>query len=204
MRIRTRLGISVDGYIASLDGRPAFLAMPDFVPHDSYDWAAFSAQIDAVVMGRVPLEAGLGASEWPWPGKQIYVLTSRPVPAEVPADDVVADSSPSGLLNKLRAAKLTRDAFLLGGQRTLQAFLSLGAIDQLELLQLPVLLGAGIPLSPPGTSQVSLQLQQHHAFPDGTIHHLYTIASRPSLPERLRPLGSRREAAVADRSQMAA
>jgi hypothetical protein len=37
-------------------------------------------------MGRVALDTGLGSGEWPWPGKQIYVLTSRPVPADVPAD----------------------------------------------------------------------------------------------------------------------
>lgn len=174
------MGISVDGFIATTDGRPAFLAMPDFVPHGSYDWPAFNAQIDAVVMGRVPLDAGLQASDWPWPGKQIYVLTSKPVPASVPADVVIADSSPSGLLDQLRAAELTGDAFLLGGQRTLHAFLSLGAIDRLELLHLPVLLGDGIPLSPSGTPQLSPHLQRHRAFPDGTIHNVYTIASKRS------------------------
>jgi dihydrofolate reductase len=180
MQIRTRLGISVDGFIATPDGRPAFLAMPDFVPHGSYDWPAFNAEIDAVVMGRVPLDAGLGASEWPWPGKHIYVLTSRPVPAGVPADVVVADASPSRLLEKLRAAELAGDAFLLGGQRTLQAFLSLGAIDRLELLQIPVLLGEGVPFSPPGTPQRSLRLEQQRAFPDGTVHHVYAIARESS------------------------
>jgi hypothetical protein len=65
MQIRTRMGISVDGFIATVDGRPAFLAMPGFVPHGSYDWPAFNAQIDAVVMGRVGLDAGLQAGEWP-------------------------------------------------------------------------------------------------------------------------------------------
>jgi dihydrofolate reductase len=149
------------------------------VPHGSYDWPAFNAEIDAVVMGRVPLDAGLSASEWPWPGKDIYVLTSRAVPAEVPADVVVADSRPTGLLEKLQAAELRGDAFLLGGQRTLQAFLSLGAIDRLELLQLPVLLGDGVPFSPPGTPRHSLRLREHRAFPDGTIHHVYTVAGKP-------------------------
>jgi hypothetical protein len=51
-------------------------------------------QIDAVVMGRVALDTGLGSGDWPWPGKQIYVLTSRPVPADVPADVVVASDTP--------------------------------------------------------------------------------------------------------------
>jgi hypothetical protein len=44
MRIRTRMGVSVDGFIATPDGLPAFLAMPDFVPHSSYGWPEFNEQ----------------------------------------------------------------------------------------------------------------------------------------------------------------
>jgi hypothetical protein len=84
--IRTRTGVSVDGFIATPDGIPAFVAMPDFAPHESYGWPEFDQQIDAVVLGRVALHAGLAARTWPWPGKQIFVLTSRPVPTEVLAD----------------------------------------------------------------------------------------------------------------------
>jgi dihydrofolate reductase len=94
--------------------------MPGFTRH-SYDWDDFDAQTAAVVTRRVPLEAGRRADDWPWPDKQIFVLTSRPLPADTPADVVVADNSPKGLLRKLRAAKLERDAFLLGGRRTLLA-----------------------------------------------------------------------------------
>jgi dihydrofolate reductase len=103
------------------------------------------------------------------------VLTSRPVPTEVPADVLVADGSPQRLLEKLRAASLARDAFLLGGRRTLHAFLALGAIDRLELLQFPVLLGDGVPFSLPATPRRPLELKEHHAFPDGTIRHVYTL-----------------------------
>jgi dihydrofolate reductase len=177
MKIRTRMAVSLDGFIATPDGLPAWLAMPGFVPHGSYDWPAFNDEIDAVVMGRVGLDAGMQNSEWPWPGKQIYVLTSRPVPAEVPADVVVADSSPAGLLDRLRAAELTGDAFLLGGQRTLQAFLSIRAVDRLGLFVLPILLGDGVPLSPPGAARVPLRLERRRAFPDGTVEHVYSLTS---------------------------
>jgi dihydrofolate reductase len=178
MLIRTRMGISADGFIATPDGLPAFLSVPGFTPHGSYDWPVFSKQIEAVVMGRAGLDAGLGSGDWPWPGKQVYVLTSRPLPADVPADVVVADGSPEGLLGRLRAARLTGDAFLLGGQRTLHAFLALGAIDELGLLKLPVLLGEGVPFSLPGAPRHLLRLEQQQAFADGAAH--------PSL--RVRPV----------------
>ena len=175
MLIRTRTGISVDGFIATPDGVPVFVVMPDFVPHESYGWPEFDEQIDAVVLGRVALDAGLAANTWPWPGKQIFVLTSRLVPADVPADVVVAEDSPQGLLERLRGAGLARDAFVLGGRSTLHAFLALGVIDRLELLEFPVLLGDGVPFSLPGTPQRPLVLKEHHAFPDGTIRHVYTL-----------------------------
>jgi dihydrofolate reductase len=179
MLIRTHMGVSVDGFIATADDLPAFLAVPGFIPHGSYDWPAFNQQVEAVVMGRAGLDAGLQSGDWPWPGKQIYVLTSRPVPADVPADVVVADSSPQGLLGRLRAAGLTGDAFLVGGRRTLHAFLALGAIDKLEILKLPVLLGQGVPFSLPGDPGHLLRLEHQHPFADGTVHLAYTFAPRP-------------------------
>jgi dihydrofolate reductase len=180
MLIRTRMGVSVDGFIAFADGRPAFLAMPDFAPHGSYDWSTFNDQIGAVIMGRVGLDAGLAGPEWPWPGKQIYVLTSRPVPSHVPADVVVADNNAAGLLQRLRDAGVSGDAFLLGGQRTLHAFLALGAVDRLELLQLPVLLGDGVPFSPPGSPRRLLRLESEVSFADGTVHRSYSLVDRES------------------------
>jgi hypothetical protein len=38
MQIRTHIGVSVDGFVASADRRPAVLSMPDFVPHESHGY----------------------------------------------------------------------------------------------------------------------------------------------------------------------
>lgn len=178
MLIRTRMGVSVDGFIATPGEAPAFAEVPGFSPYESYDWPAFSQQIEAVVLGRTGLDAGLQSGNWPWPGKQIYVLTSRRVPEDVPADVVVADSSPQRLLGRLRGARLTGDAFLLGGRRTLHAFLALGAIDKLAILKLPLLLGEGVPFALPGASQHLLRLEHQHPFADGTVRLTYTFRSR--------------------------
>ncbi|HWE64690.1 MAG TPA: dihydrofolate reductase family protein [Chloroflexota bacterium] len=176
MLIRARIGVSVDGFIATPDGRPAILAMPDFVPGVSYGHPEFIEQCDAVVMGRTTFEPALQAPRWPWPGKQVYVLTSRPLPAEAPADVIVSNGGASELLEQLRAACLARDVHVLGGSRTIQAFRALGALDRLEILALPILLGDGIPLSPPGTPPLPLQLDGHRTFPGGTIELVYSPA----------------------------
>src|SRR6266568_6613922 len=39
---------------------------------------------DTVVMGRTTFLPALGAPSWPWPGLQVYVLTSHPLPAHTP------------------------------------------------------------------------------------------------------------------------
>jgi len=65
------------------------------------------------------------------------------------------------------------DIHLLGGPRTLRAFHELGAIDRLEILVLPILLGEGIPLFPLGASRLPLRLEGQRAFPDGTVELVY-------------------------------
>ena len=111
----------------------------------------------------------------PWEGKRVFVLTSRPLPEKVPAAVTASQGGPLGLLEQLRAAPLARDVQLLGGQRTIQDFLKLGAIDRFGMCILPILLGDGIPLFTPGiTPRMSQRLDHCHVFPDGAVALTYT------------------------------
>src|SRR4051794_14429667 len=135
MKIRTRLCISRDGYVTTPDGRPVQLADPGFSP-DSYGFTEFQQSLDAVLMGRVTFEPALDADRWPWPGLDVYVLGShRP---EGTADDVIVDSDPQRLLDRLRQASRGGDVHLVGGPTTIQTFHELGAIDELGVIEVPV------------------------------------------------------------------
>jgi dihydrofolate reductase len=174
MLLRSRMGVSADGYVATPDGLPALLAMPSFVPGTSHGYPEFIAGCDAVVMGRATFLPALGAPRWPWPGLQVYVLTSRPLPAGTPADVIAAQGGPAGLVEQLRARGSGGDVHLVGGPQTIRAFAELGALDRLEILVLPVLLGDGIPLSPHRAPQVRLRLlRADRTFPDGTAELVY-------------------------------
>jgi dihydrofolate reductase len=174
MLIKARMGMSVDGYVGTADGWPALLAMPDFVPSQSHGYPEFIDGVDAVVMGRNTFVPALGAPNWPWPGKQVFVLTSRPLPPETPPDVVVARGGPAGLLEQLRSRGSDGDVHLVGGPQTIRAFQELGALDRLEILVLPTLLGKGVPLSPPESATVALQLLPgQRTFPDGSIELVY-------------------------------
>jgi dihydrofolate reductase len=85
MRIRTHIGVSLDGFVSDADGRPALLAMPDFAPGVSHGYPEFIASCDAVVMGRATFDPVLDAPHWPWPDLSVYLLTSRPLPPDLPA-----------------------------------------------------------------------------------------------------------------------
>lgn len=169
------MGVSVDGFVATSDVVPALWTMPSFVPGTSHGFPEFIAGCDAVVMGRTTFLPALEAPQWPWPGMQVYVLTSRPLPAGTPADVIAARGGPAGLIERLRSRGSGGDVHLVGGSQTIRAFAELGALDRLEILVLPVLLGGGIPLSPRGSTQARLQLlRAGRAFPDGTIELVYT------------------------------
>jgi dihydrofolate reductase len=174
MQIRTHIGISVDGFVATTDGRPALLSMPDFVPGHSHGHPEFIAGCEAVVMGRTTFDPALEAPTWPWPDLRVYVLTSRPLPRKLRAP-VISAPTASGLLEQMHRDGVEGDTHLVGGPRTIHAFREIGALDRLELVILPIVLGAGIPLSPPDTKPIGLALDSQRTFPDGSIELAYRL-----------------------------
>jgi dihydrofolate reductase len=125
-------------------------------------------------MGRVTFEPALGNPRWPWPHLEVFVLgTHRP--AGTP-DDVVTDGDPARLLEKLRAANRGGDVHLVGGPRTIETFRTLGALDTLELVVLPVLLGDGLRLTPPLSPDAGLTFEREHALPGGSVEIVYGVS----------------------------
>lgn len=176
MQIRTHLGVSIDGFVAGIDGRPALLSMPAFVPGVSHGYPEFIAGCDAVVMGRTTFDPALGAPEWPWSGLQVYVLTSRPLRSDLPAE-VIAAPSASELHSLMRQRGSDGDVHLVGGPKTIAAFHEVGALDRLEVVVLPILLGEGVPLSRPGAAFTRLGFQSQRQFPDGSVELVYSLSN---------------------------
>ncbi|MBV9804771.1 MAG: dihydrofolate reductase family protein [Solirubrobacterales bacterium] len=176
MQIRTHIGVSLDGFVAGSDGRPAVLSMRDFIPGQSHGHPEFIAGCDAVVMGRHTFEPALGAPEWPWRGLQVFLLSTRPVPADAPTG-VTSAPTASGLLALMRARGSDGDVHLVGGPQTIEAFREIGALERLEVILLPLLLGAGLPLTRRGSELVRLGLDSHRQFPDGSVELAYSLNS---------------------------
>jgi dihydrofolate reductase len=172
MQIRTRMCISVDGYVTTPDGRPVQLADPNFSP-TSYGFVEFQQTLDAVLMGRTTFEPAIGAERWPWPDLDVFVLGShRPVGTP---EFVVLDDDPVRLLEKIRAANRGDDVHLVGGPRTIETFRALGALDKLGLIVLPLLIGGGMRLMPPAGAETRLTLESEQPLRGDLVEIVYSL-----------------------------
>ena len=173
MQIRSRLCISADGYVTTPDGWPAQLADPAFVPGESHGMQEFLQGMEAAVMGRTTFAPAVSVSRWPWPGLDVYVLGRRP---DGTPDDVVVESDPARLLERLREANRGGNVHLVGGPRTIETFRALGALDRLDLVVLPLLLGDGMRLTDGLSPEASLTLESERALPGGSVEIVYRVA----------------------------
>jgi dihydrofolate reductase len=76
----------------------------------------------------------------------------------------------------VRAANRGGDVHLVGGPRTIETFRQLGALDELGLIVLPVLLGNGTQLTPSVSSEAELTLKSGRALPIGAVEIHYACA----------------------------
>ena len=183
MQIRARMSMSADGFVTTPSGWPALTADPAFVSGESHGIREFLDGCEAALMGRTTFEPALSNERWPWPTLNVFVLASQR-PAGTP-DHVVVDGDPARLLEKLRAANRGRDVHLVGGPRTIETFRALGALDKLELVVLPLLLGDGMRLTPSLSPDAGLTFERERALPGGSVEIVYDVSGRAGdLPGR--------------------
>jgi dihydrofolate reductase len=157
------------------------LADPAWSP-ESYGFPEFQAGCDAVLMGRTTFEPALGAEQWPWGGLDVFVLGSHR-PDGTP-DHVIVESDPSRLLDQARAANRGGNVHLVGGPRTIETLRRLGALDQLGLILVPVLVGDGMRLTPSVGTDAALELQSERALPSGGVEIFYEVRYQDSGSRR--------------------
>lgn len=171
MQIISRLSMSADGYVTTPDGWPAQLADPAFASGESHGIREFLQGKEAALMGRTTFTPALNADRWPWPNLDVFVLGSK-LPSDTP-DHVVTDSDPARLLEQIRAANRGGDVHLIGGPRTIESFRALGALDKVELVVLPLLLGAGMRLTESLSPDTGLTFERERALPGGSVEIVY-------------------------------
>lgn len=173
------LGISLDGYIARLDGSVDFLFMPK-----DYSMGPFFATIDTAIMGRKTYEVSLkmgGGS--PGGSSMTSYVMSRTLPPGERSGLIFTNLTPAGLVAQIHK-RSGKDIWLMGGGELAREFLKVDLVDELYLGVVPVLLGEGLPLFPSGFPQRDFALAENKTFSKGLIAVKYKRLRSKAARER--------------------
>jgi dihydrofolate reductase len=178
-RIVLGLGISLDGYIARLDGSVDFLIM-----RKDYSMAPFFKTVDTALMGRKTYEAGLRMSGGSFStyGLTTYVL-SRSLPPGERNGVIFTSEAPKSMIAMLRKHE-GKNIWHMGGGELARAFLQDDLIDELHLGVVPTLIGEGLPLFPLGFPERHFRLLENKTFSKGLIALKYERAHSKSKTKK--------------------
>jgi dihydrofolate reductase/ketosteroid isomerase-like protein len=168
-RVRYQVAVSLDGFIAGPNGEHDWIVMDPAI-----DFAALFNEFDTAVMGRKTYEVltaqgGHGAL----PGLEVVVF-SRTLPAATHPGVRIVNDDPREVVTALKA-KPGRDIWLYGGGECFRSLLDAGLVDTVEVAVVPVLLGSGIPLLPPGGATKLTLADQKTLSASGIVALSYSI-----------------------------
>ena len=168
-RLRYHVAVSLDGFIAGPNGEYDWIVMDP-----SIDFAAMYKEFDTVVMGRktyavVTAQGGNGAM----PGLDVVVF-SRTLPSAAYQGVRIVNDDPGKVVAALKK-KAGRDIWLFGGGALFRSLLDAGLVDTVEVALVPVLLGAGIPLLPPGATTKLILADQKTLPASGIVALSYSV-----------------------------
>ena len=166
-KIRLYIAASLDGFIATPDGRVAWL---DRFKGD-YGYEEFIAEVGTVVLGRKTyVQTKSLSSDWPYEGKRAYVLSRTGTDTTHGGAKLVNDAGK--LIPRLKMIE-DGDVWVVGGGIAQRLFLEAGAVDQLDLFVMPVVLGDGIQLFPGKATFNAMTLVDNQTYADGVVRLSY-------------------------------
>lgn len=169
-RLRYGVAVSLDGFIAGPKGEYDWIVMDP-----SIDFEGMYKEYDTAIMGRHTYDVVAAQGNAGMPGLEVIVF-SRTLPSGLQKGARVAADAVKEVAELKK--KPGRDIWLFGGGNLFRSLLDAGLVDTVEVAVMPVLLGQGIPLVPPG-GPAKLNLVDQKVLPaTGIVALSYVVSGR--------------------------
>jgi dihydrofolate reductase len=178
------IAASADGFIADRHGGLGWLEQ--FGTANELGFEDFVLTVDALLMGRRTFDQIMSfGGAWPYGSRPTLVLSHRPLPPHAPASARAANEHEvtQGL------ADPPGRIWIVGGGQTLAMCLRRGLVDQLQVFQMPILLGEGIGLTGRLNHAIRATLDGAEPLAHGVVKLTYaftqpvTFGQEPAAPE---------------------
>jgi dihydrofolate reductase len=166
--------MSLDGFIAGPGGDMGWggkRSLADFVTQE--DFLAIAGATGAMLVGRRTWEVGdkmeaeePGSVDYPFSGP-MFLLSHRPLDPPDPDVTILSGDIRDAVATALAAAG-GKDLEILGADVAGQC-LQAGLVDEILVYLLPLLLGDGVPFSPPGLGRIELEPISSKRSKDATM-----------------------------------
>jgi len=164
--------VSLDGFIADSGGEVHWL---EAFEKDTHGYDAFFGLIGAILMGRVTCEQVLRSGDWPYGNIPTLVWSGKTLEG-LPEGVLSWSGNTVQTAEKLRELAGDKDVWVLGGARVIQAFLTAGIIDRLDLFVVPILLGEGVRLFGQEEGEPRMLTLEHvQPYANGVVRMTYRM-----------------------------
>jgi dihydrofolate reductase len=192
-RLRYQVAVSLDGFIAGPNGEYDWI-----VGDSSIDFGALFKEFDTAVMGRKTYEVMTAqGGDGTLAGLDVVVF-SKSLPTRTANGIRITNEEASGVVKALKKQP-GKDIWLFGGGALFRSLLDADLVDTVELALMPVMIGSGIPLLPPG-ALTKLELVDQKVLPaSGIVFVSYRVRRRGARGARIRYIKPRRQEARSKR-----
>lgn len=164
------IAVSADGFIADRHGGVGWLEQ--FGSANELGFEDFVGTIDSLLMGRRTFDQVMSfGGTWPYGPRPTLVLTHRPLPPHAPS--TVRGANDEDVTHALLAA--VGRIWIVGGGETLSFCLRRGLVDELQLFQMPILLGEGVGLTGRLNLATRLTLERAEPLAHGVVKTTYAV-----------------------------
>ena len=173
---------SLDGFIATADDNLDWLLQFDGFAGGQESYDGFMADVGCIVMGG-DTYAWLRKHEpdnWPYPSTPCWVFTHHEHSALKGADVTFVRGPVAEFVDDLRAGAGDKNVWIVGGGVLAAQFADAGALDEIIISIIPVVLGTGKAVLPVAGPTAPLELLSTHTMGRGIVELRYRFGGDPA------------------------